>query len=42
MLLYGPIAALTAVGVWQRYSRVSHVVSGKATAIASLWRDLDG
>jgi hypothetical protein len=40
MLLYGLIAALTAVGVWQRYSQVTDVVSGEATAIASLWRDL--
>jgi hypothetical protein len=42
MLLYGLIAALTAVGVWSRYSQVSDVVSGEATAIASLWRDLGG
>ncbi|HEY2676191.1 MAG TPA: DUF4239 domain-containing protein [Steroidobacteraceae bacterium] len=39
MLLYGLIAALTAVGVWQRYGQVSEVVSGEATAIAILWRD---
>jgi hypothetical protein len=42
MLLYGLIAALTAVGVWQRYNDVSGVVSAEATAIASLWRDLGG
>jgi hypothetical protein len=42
MLLYGLIAALTAVGVWQRYSQVSDIVSGEATAITSLWRDLGG
>lgn len=42
MLLYGLIAALTAVGVWQRYSEVSDVVSAEATAIATLWRDLGG
>jgi len=40
MLLYGLIAALTAVGVWQKYSEVSNVVSAEATAISSLWRDL--
>lgn len=40
MLLYGLVAALTAVGVWSRYSQVSDVVSSEATAIASLWRDL--
>src|SRR5262245_30557864 len=40
MLLYGLIAALTAVGVWQRYTDVSDVVSGEATTIANLWRDL--
>ena len=42
MLLYGLVAALTAVGVWQRYSEVSDVASAEATAIASLWRDLGG
>lgn len=42
MLMYGLIAALTAVGVWQRFSQVSDTVSGEATAIASLWRDLGG
>lgn len=42
MLMYGLIAALTAVGVWQRFSQVSDIVSGEAAAIASLWRDLDG
>ena len=42
MLLYGLIAALTAVGVWQKYSQASDTVSAEATAIASLWRDLGG
>ena len=42
MLMYSLIAALTAVGVWQKYSQVSDVVSSEATAIASLWRDLGG
>jgi len=42
MLLYSLIAALTAVGVWQRHSQVSDIVSGEATAIASLWRDIGG
>jgi hypothetical protein len=42
MLLYGLIAALTAVGVWQRYSHVSDTVSAESAAIASLWRDLGG
>jgi hypothetical protein len=42
MLLYALIAALTAVGVWQRYSQASDVVSREATVIASLWRDLGG
>ena len=42
MLLYGLIAALTAVGVWQRYSAVSDIASGEATAITTLWRDLGG
>jgi hypothetical protein len=42
MLLYGMVAALTAVGVWQKYSQASEVVSAEATAIVSLWRDLGG
>jgi hypothetical protein len=42
MLLYSLIAALTAVGVWQKYSDVSSIVSAEATAITSLWRDLGG
>jgi Protein of unknown function (DUF4239) len=42
MMLYGLIAALTAVSVWTKHSQVSDTVSGEATAIASLWRDLGG
>jgi hypothetical protein len=42
MLLYSLVAALTAIGVWTRYSQVSDVVSAEATAIATLWRDLGG
>jgi hypothetical protein len=42
VLLYGLIAALIAVGVWQRHSAASDVVSAEATAIANLWRDLGG
>jgi hypothetical protein len=42
LLLYSLIAALTAVGVWTRYSAVSAVVSAEATAITTLWRDLGG
>jgi hypothetical protein len=42
IVLYGLVAALTAVSVWQRHSTVSDVVSAEATAIAALWRDLGG
>src|SRR3954468_15466365 len=42
MLLYALIAALTAVGVWQKYSEVSQIVSSEASAIAGLWRNLAG
>ena len=42
MLLYGLVAAMTAVSVWQRYSQVSDIVSAEATAIVSLWRDVSG
>ncbi len=42
VLLYGLIAALTAVGAWTRYSNVSSIVSAEATAITTLWRDLGG
>jgi hypothetical protein len=42
MVLYGLVAALTAVSVWTRHSQVSDTVSSEATAIASLWRNLGG
>jgi hypothetical protein len=42
MLLYGMVAALTAVGVWQTYGEVSDTVSKEATVIVSLWRDIGG
>ena len=42
MVLYGLVAALTAVSVWTRHSQVSDTVSREATAIAILWRDLGG
>jgi len=42
MLLYGLVAALTAVSVWTRHSQVSDIASREATAIANLWRDLGG
>jgi len=42
VLLYALIAALTAVGVWQRHQQVADIVSAEATAIANLWRDLGG
>ena len=42
MVLYGLVAALTAVSVWSTHSRVADTVSREATAIAILWRDLDG
>jgi hypothetical protein len=42
MVLYGLVAALTAVSVWQKHGNVSEVASREATAIAGLWRDLAG
>jgi hypothetical protein len=42
MVLYGLVAALTAVSVWTRHSQVSDTVSHEATAIAIVWRDLGG
>lgn len=42
MVLYGLVAALTAVSVWTRHSQVSDTVSREATAIAILWRDVGG
>jgi hypothetical protein len=42
MVLYGLVAALTAVSVWTKHSHVSDTVSSEATAIASLWRNLGG
>jgi hypothetical protein len=40
MMLYGLVAALTAISVWTQYAQVSDVVSSEATSIAKLWRDL--
>ena len=42
MVLYGLVAALTAVTVWQNHSSVTNMASREATAIAGLWRDLGG
>src|SRR5687768_11382279 len=42
MVLYGLVAALTAVTVWSKHSAVSDTVSKEATAIAGLWRDFGG
>ena len=42
LVLYGLVAALTAVTVWQRHEAVAGTVSNEATAISSLWRDLGG
>jgi len=42
MVLYGLVAALTAVSVWTKHSQVSDTVSREASAIAGLWRDLGG
>src|SRR5687768_16873746 len=42
MVLYGLVAALTAVSVWQTHSQVSAAVSREATEIAVVWRDLGG
>jgi hypothetical protein len=42
MVLYGLVAALTAVSVWTKHSQVSDTVSQEATAIAILWRDFGG
>jgi hypothetical protein len=42
MVFYGLVAALIAVSVWQKFGQISDVVSGEATAIAALWRDLGG
>ena len=41
-VLFGLIAALTAVNVWTRYEIVSGIVSDEATAIAGLYRDVGG
>ena len=42
LLLYGLIAALIAVGVWERHSQVEDIVSAEATSISALWRDFGG
>src|SRR5688572_18841018 len=42
MVLYGLVAALTAVSVWTRHGQVADIVSAEATAIAVMWRNLGG
>jgi len=42
MVLYGLVAALTAVTVWTRHSQVADTVSAEATAIGSVWRTVGG
>jgi hypothetical protein len=42
MVLYGLVAALTAVSVWTKHSQALDTASREATAIASLWRNLGG
>jgi hypothetical protein len=40
LVFYGLAVALIAVSVWQTYSDVSKIVSGEATALAALYRDV--
>lgn len=40
LVFYGLAVALIAVSVWQTYTDVSRIVSGEATAIAALYRDV--
>jgi hypothetical protein len=42
MVFYGLAVALMAVNVSQTYSDVSKIVSGEATALAALYRDISG
>lgn len=42
MVLFGLVAALTAVTVWTRHEGVASVVSTEATAIGGLYRDFGG
>lgn len=42
MVLYGLIAALIAITVWEKHTAVEDQVAAEVTAIASLWRDLGG
>ncbi|MCW5769723.1 MAG: DUF4239 domain-containing protein [Phycisphaeraceae bacterium] len=41
MVFYGLATALIAVGVWQSYSDTAKLVSGEATSLAALYRDID-
>ena len=42
VMLYGLVAALISVNVYNTYSEVSRIVSGEATSLASLYRDTSG
>ncbi len=42
LVFYGLAVALMAVSVWQTYADVSKIVSGEATQLAALYRDVSG
>jgi len=42
VMLYGLVAALISVNVYNTYSGVSHVVAAEATALSALYRDTSG
>jgi hypothetical protein len=42
LVFYGLAVALIGVSVWQTYSDVSRIVTGEATSLASLYRDVSG
>jgi hypothetical protein len=42
LVFYGLAVALIGVSVWQTYSVVSRIVTGEATSLASLYRDVSG
>lgn len=42
LVFYGLAVALIGVSVWQTYSDVSKIVTGEATCLASLYRDVSG
>jgi hypothetical protein len=42
LIIYGLVVALIAIAVWENFASAEKLASGEATALAALYRDVDG